>query len=861
MPDKHTLIVAGNGMVGQRLLELLVAHGANRDWELVVFGEEARPAYDRVALSSWFNGVTADELSLVPDGFFDQTGVTLHVGDRIVDIDRANKVATSAAGTCVHYDALVLATGSNPLVPPIPGRDLPGTHTYRTIDDLEDIAADAAHAKSGAVIGGGLLGLEAANALYALGLETHVIEFAPRLMPAQLDSVGGRVLRERIEALGIHVHVCAKTSEIVAAAGGHVTQIRFTNGASSDINLDVDLVVFSTGIRPRDDLARHIGLDIGERGGVVVDESCRTSDPAIYAIGECALAQGRIWGLIRPGYAMAEVVADRLVNGEASDAVFQGADTSTKLKALGIDVASLGDPHADDAGEAEAVMPIVHCDPVTGVYKKLLLDKKDRSIKGAVLVGDVTCYSALTQIRSGAMPMPESPGDLIISGRTGVTVGVAALADDATICSCNNVTKAQLITALDRGACDVAALKAQTKAGMGCGGCNALLADLVRQELTARGIKTTDHLCEHFAYSRQELYDIVRSREIRTFTQLLHEYGKGRGCEICKPAVGSILASLSRGYILDDEQAALQDTNDHFLANMQKDGTYSIVPRVPGGEITPEKLIVLGEIARDFSLYTKITGAQRIDLFGARVEQLPNIWRRLIDVGFESGHAYAKAVRTVKSCVGSTWCRYGVGDSVSLAIDLEERYRGLRAPHKIKLAVSGCTRECAEAQGKDVGVIATERGWNLYVCGNGGMRPRHADLFAEDLDVGTLVQYVDRFLMLYVRSAGRLERTATWIDKRPGGIPELRRIIIDDALGICADLETDMAAHVSSYECEWRATLADPRRLARFTHFVNSTDPDPDVVFVTERGQPRPAHNNQPRDGQRAKAAIPVSEP
>jgi nitrite reductase (NADH) large subunit len=388
---------------------------------------------------------------------------------------------------------------------------------------------------------------------------------------------------------------------------------------------------------------------------------------------------------------------------------------------------------------------------------------------------------------------------------------------------------------------DVGSVKKCTKAGTGCGSCVPVLQELIDAELAAGGKTVVKRLCPHFAMTRPELFELVRASGIRTFVELVERHGSGRGCEICKPTVASMFASLASGYILDGEQASLQDSNDHFLANMQRDGTYSVVPRVPGGEITPAQLIAIGEVARDFDLYTKITGGQRIDLFGARVEQLPAIWARLIDAGLESGHAYGKAMRTVKSCVGSTWCRYGVQDSVQMAIDLELRYRGLRAPHKFKLAVSGCARECAEAQGKDVGVIATERGWNLYVGGNGGMRPAHAQLLAEDLDDATLIRSIDRYLMWYVRTAERLERTATWQRKLPGGIDFVRRVVLDDALGIGAELEADMARHVASYRCEWAATLDDPSRLERFVTFVNSPEPDPTVTRVEIRGQRVPA--------------------
>jgi nitrite reductase (NADH) large subunit len=405
------------------------------------------------------------------------------------------------------------------------------------------------------------------------------------------------------------------------------------------------------------------------------------------------------------------------------------------------------------------------------------------------------------------------------------------------VCSCNNVTKDAVLAAVADGCADVAEVKACTRAGTTCGSCVPLLKSL----LAEAGVAQSKALCEHFAYSRQELFDLAQVRGIRTFSGLVAEYGTGRGCDICKPAVASILASLGTGHVLDGERAALQDTNDHFLANIQRDGTYSVVPRIPGGEITPDKLIVIGEVARDFGLYTKITGGQRIDLLGARVEQLPEIWRRLVAAGFESGHAYGKSLRTVKSCVGSTWCRYGAQDSVGLAIALELRYRGLRAPHKLKSAVSGCARECAEARSKDFGIIATDNGWNLYVGGNGGFRPRHADLLLTDVDTETLVRTVDRFLMYYIRTADRLQRTAAWIEGLDGGLDHLRAVIVDDSLGLCADLDAAMERHVAAYTDEWRDVLADPVKLRRFVSFVNAPEtPDPSISFVRERGQPVP---------------------
>ncbi len=830
--ERPTVVVAGNGMVGHKVVETLLAAGADARLDIVVFGEEHRLAYDRVGLSSYLAGTTAEELSLVAPGAYD--AITVHRGDRIVAIDREAAKVRSDAGTMISYDALVLATGSAPFVPPVPGRDLPGCFVYRTLDDLELIRDAAVGRRVGAVVGGGLLGLEAANALRNLGLETHVVEFAPRLMPAQIDEGGGAALQARIEELGAVVHTSMQTTEIVPGADGWVRAMRF---AEHD-ELEVDLVVFSAGIRPRDELARECGLDIGERGGVVVDEACRTSDPRIYAVGECALAAGRVWGLVAPGYDMARVVADRLLGGDTS---FTGAELSTSLKLLGVEVASFGDAFAASPG----AQSVVYSDAVRHVHKRLVLDGEDGRVIGGVLVGDASAYPMLVQMARGDLPTPEDPAQLILpkaDGGVGAGFGVAALPPGSMVCSCNNVTKGAICGAITDGALtEVADVKAATRAGTTCGGCTPLVTELLHDELRAAGAEIRTDLCEHFAFSRQELFDLIRVHRIGSFGELLSSHGQGRGCEICKPVVASILASQTGGYILEGEQAALQDTNDHFLANLQRDGTYSVVPRVPGGEITPDQLITLGSVAKEFGLYTKITGAQRVDLFGARVEQLPAIWSRLIDAGMESGHAYGKALRTVKSCVGRTWCRYGVQDSTEMAIRLELRYRGLRAPHKLKSAVSGCARECAEAQSKDFGVIATERGWNLWVGGNGGMRPQHAVLLAEDLDDDALIRLIDRYLMFYVRTADRLERTATWLNKLDGGIDHLRRVIVDDCLGIASELDDDMARHVATYECEWTATLADPQRRDRFRTFVNDERPDPSIRMVPERDQIRPA--------------------
>ncbi|MBC9716144.1 nitrite reductase large subunit [Streptomyces sp. TRM66268-LWL] len=826
--DRPTLLLVGHGMVGQRFLEALVERGATESHRVVVLCEEPRAAYDRVHLTSYFEGKSAEDLSLTPVDFMAKHGIELHLGEPAESIDRGARTVTTPSGRSFAYDVLVLATGSYPFVPPVPGKDAEGCFVYRTIEDLEAIEAYAKDSTRGAVVGGGLLGLEAAGALKGLGLSTQIVEFAPRLMPAQVDEGGGAALLKTITGMGLDVRTGAGTQEIVTDEAGRVTGMLLTDGTE----LPTDLVVFSAGVRPRDQLARDCGLDVGERGGIKVDEECRTSDDAVYAIGECAqTVDGKVYGLVAPGYAMAEAAADAIAGFPGS---FTGADMSTKLKLLGVDVASFGDAH----GATEGCLDVVYADSRSGTYKKLVIDP-DGKLLGGVLVGDADSYGMLRPL-TGSVP-PVSPEQLVLPAGAGgpVKLGPDALPDDAIICSCHNVTKGQIC------ACGtLPEVKQCTKAGTGCGSCVKTILQLLPQS----GDKG---LCGCFGHTRAELYEIVKVKRITSYARLLDEHGResargSEGCEICKPTVGSIIASLApsigaEGYVLAGEQAALQDTNDHFLANMQRNGSYSIVPRIPGGEITPEKLIVIGEVARDYGLYTKITGGQRIDLFGARVDQLPGIWARLVDAGFESGHAYGKALRTVKSCVGQTWCRYGVQDSVRMAIDLELRYRGLRAPHKLKSAVSGCARECAEAQSKDFGVIATASGWNLYVGGNGGMTPRHADLLAQDLSDTELIRLIDRFLMFYIRTADRLERTASWLERLEGGLDHLREVIVEDSLGLCDELESLMADHVAGYSDEWAETLRDPERLARFVSFVNAPGtPDPTVQFVAERDQMKP---------------------
>ena len=830
------IIVIGNGMVGYKFCEKFIAQASSENYSLKVFGEEPRPAYDRVHLSEFFSGKEADELSLAPVSWYQEHNIDLHCGELITKIDRKQKTITTRKGQSYPYDKLIIATGSVPFVPKIDGVDKKGVFVYRTIEDLEAIMdygkkVNQSGNKKAAVMGGGLLGLEAAKAVMDLGLETHVVEFAPQLMPRQLDKNGGQLLKEVIEDIGIKIHLSKNTTNI--NGNGKMTDMSFANGE----NLDVEMLVISAGIRPRDEIGKSCGLEIGERGGIVVNEKMQTSDSNIFAIGEVALYNKFTYGLVAPGYEMAEVAVAQILGNEEK-VMSPEVDMSTKLKLIGVDVASFGEALLEN-NEAQT---IVFEDKVNKTYKRINISPDGKKLLGGILVGEADDYNMLLQITKNGMALPPNPEDLILGARGGESVGgsVMDLPDEAQICACESVSKGGICDPLKSGECeDFKSICKLTKATTGCGGCKPMVADLVTETLKSLGKTVKQTICEHFKYSRRELYDIVKIRGIKTYDEALDECGNGDGCEVCKPALASIFAGIYNETAV--KQETIQDTNDRYLANIQRNGTYSVVPRIPGGEITPDKLIVIGQVAKKYNLYTKITGGQRIDLFGARVDQLPFIWEELINAGFESGHAYGKALRTVKSCVGSTWCRYGMDESVSFAVELEERYRGIRSPHKLKGGVSGCIRECAEARGKDFGVIATESGWNLYVCGNGGAKPKHALLLVESIDKETCIKYIDRFLMFYLKTAPPLTRTAAWLEKLEGGLSYLKQVVIEDSLGIAEQLEKEMKLMVATYKCEWKEVVENPELRKRFSHFVNSDDVDENIEFIPMRDQKMPS--------------------
>ncbi len=824
-----SVLVIGNGMVGYKFCEKLVAKTA-RSFKITVIGEEPTPAYDRVHLSEYFTHKSVEPLLMAPRQWYEEHGIELITGEMVVSVNRAEKRAITHTGRSLSYDKLVLATGSTPFVPKIEGSAKSGVFVYRTVEDLDAMESYSKKAKTAAVLGGGLLGLEAAKAAMDMGLKAHVIEFAPRLMPRQLDEAGSAMLQETLEAMGLSIHLGKSTASI--NGNDAMSSLTFTDNTS----LEAEMLIISCGIRPRDELAEAGGLEKGSRGGININEFTLTSDPDIYAIGEVASYKGLTYGLVAPGYDMATVAVEHIAGTDIKE--FAGADMSTRLKLIGVDVASFGDA----LDEEKKYRSIVYENKSKGIYKRINLSEDGKKLMGGILVGDASSYNMLFQTMLNGLPLPPHPEDMIMdNSRKGASAGntIDLLPDSAQICSCENVTKADLVQAIGGGVEQLAELKKCTGAGTGCGACSPMVSDILAASLKKMGKKVRKVLCEHFPYTRQELFDLVKVNNINSFDQLLADYGKGYGCETCKPAVASILASAWNDLILKHD--TIQDTNDRFLANIQKGGSYSVVPRIPGGEITPEKLIVIGQVAKKYELYTKITGGQRIDMFGARIDQLPDIWEELVNAGFESGHAYGKALRTVKSCVGSTWCRYGLHDSVSFAIRIEERYKGLRAPHKLKSAVSGCRRECAEALSKDFGIIATEKGWNLYVGGNGGANPQHAVLLAGDIDEETCISYIDRFLMFYIKTAEPLNRTATWMNKLEGGIDYLKQVVVEDSLGIGKQMEQEMELLIEAYSCEWKEVVNNPGLRAKFRHFINTPEADPTLQFEVQRGQKMPA--------------------
>ncbi|KAI0086009.1 nitrite reductase [Irpex rosettiformis] len=962
--SRKTIFVVGLGMVGIAFIEKILNLDTSMKYKVVTCGEESHLAYNRVSLTDYFQHRNVEKLYLNPLEWYtsqDPSRFEFFLNEAVVSISPSDHTVTTSTGRKVSYDICVLATGSDAIVPDFVDRGVKGVFAYRNISDLNALLQysdlEGVKGEPTAVVGAGLLGLEAAKALCDLShIPSNVSIIGRKAYPLnrQLDESGGEIVLRRIEALGVRFIGNVEPTALVTSRntdGEEVLEaLQLTNGSI----VPCKVAVFSIGIKPRDELALESGIvcegsSSGTRGkGVKVDDELRTSAQDIYAIGECASWNGRTFGLIAPGVEMADILAFNLTQtetevGEYAKRKMNTPDLSTKLKLVGVDVASFGDYFVDqmhasrsstkisrisnpsaassaplshnqqeplksmkptiwevsdlsdgkntttesgpimtrtrakdvsgvqlqavdtetksvkskaDASsprkrhglaanlEAVGVETLTYRDPFAGVYKKYIFTADGKYILGGMMVGDTGDYVRLLALVKKKKTLEVPPSQFIAGSSAGADDG-ADLDDDTQICSCHNVTKGQVAACVRDGADSINTVKQKTKAGTGCGGCVPLLTSIFKAEMVKSGHEVNNNLCPHFAMSRAELFNVTKIKKLKTFTDIMSSVGVNKdsvGCEVCKPAIGSILASLWNEHIMNPAHHANQDTNDRFLANIQRNGTFSVIPRIAAGEITPDKLIALGTVGKKYNLYTKITGGQRVDLFGAQKADLPSIWKELIDAGFESGHGYGKALRTVKSCVGTNWCRYGIGDSVGLAITLEERYKGVRSPHKIKGGVSGCVRECAEAQSKDFGLIATDKGWNVFICGNGGAVPKHAVLFATDVPPSKVVRIVDRFLMYYIRTADKLMRTARWLEQMDGGIERLKKVLLDDELGICAELEQEMDELVGTYFDEWKTVVDDQERQKQFRQFVNTDERVSSIEPIVQRGQLRPAN-------------------
>ena len=801
-----------------------------------------------------------------------------HLNTIVTEIHPSQKVVSTSRGDTVPYDYLVLATGSDALLPRhTPGHDAKGVFVYRTIDDLQKLIdySETCKGSTGAVVGGGLLGLEAAKAMMDLECfaKVKLIERNRWVMRRQLDSDAGGMVVELVRKLGLDVLLSKRVGKIEVDENNAVKGVLFEDGE----RMDCKCLMFGIGIKARDELARRAGIKCADRGGgIIIDPSLMTSEQNVFAIGECASWESQTFGLIAPGIEMAEVLAFNLTQAKVhTPRKFKRPDLSTKLKLLGVEVASFGDFFADRDGPKDLpvrrhgakkeilegaedkvkritdgpppppVKALVYKDPFSAVYKKYLFTLDGKYLLGGMMIGDTKDYVKLVPMVKNQKVLEVPPSEFIIGASKQGDDDGSDLTDDTQICSCHNVTKGDVAKVVKEGTCkSIGEVKSCTKAGTGCGGCMPLVQSIFNAEMKAMGTEVLNHLCPHFAYSRADLFNVIYVKKLKNFADVMKECGKepdSLGCEVCKPALASILASLYNQHILDKPLHGLQDTNDKFLANIQRNGTFSVIPRVAAGEITADKLIVIGTVAKKYGLYCKITGGQRIDMFGAKKHDLINIWTELVNGGLESGHAYAKSLRTVKSCVGTTWCRFGIGDSVGMAVRLEERYKSIRSPHKIKGGVSGCVRECAEAQNKDFGLIATEKGFNIFVGGNGGAKPRHSELLAKDVPPDDVIPILDRYLMFYMRTADKLQRTARWVEQLPGGIQYLREVVLQDKLGICAELEKQMGELIGTFFCEWTEVINNPERQKVFQQFGNTKQTQDTIEYINERDQPRPA--------------------
>jgi nitrite reductase (NADH) large subunit len=813
---RRRLVVAGNGMAGARVVEEILKRAPGM-FEIVMFGAEPYGNYNRILLSSVLNRTQrATEIFINPLSWYGKNGIALHAGVKAVRIDRERRVvigrplgrgaiayaAGDGEGPPVEegYDRVILATGSRPFVPPMEGFGQPGTFLFRTIDDCERIAEYAKSCRKAAVIGGGLLGLEAARGLLAHGVEVTVLEAAPHLMIAQLDPEAGQALKGTLEGMGIKVF-CEKVTTRIAGENGRITHLLMKDGS----RVETDMVVVSAGIRPITDLAVASGLAVDK--AIVCDDQMRTSDPEIFALGECVQHRGRIYGLVDPIWEQAGVLAD-VITGKDPDAAYRGSKLGTKLKVMGVELASMGETRP--AGPGDEV--VVYREPGRGVYKKLII--RDGTLAGAILLGETETSGALMQIFMSGAKVPARRADLLFGAPSGVSLlKVADLPDHAQICNCNGVTKKQIVEAVQGGCASVGKVGACTKAGTGCQSCKGLVAQLI--EATAGEVKADPS--EHYyvpgvPLEKSQLVAEIRARSIKSVSEVFAQLAGGREHAASKIGLASLLKSLWPGEYEDERDARF--INDRVHANIQKDGTFSVVPRIYGGVTSPAELRRIAEVAEKYKVpMVKITGGQRLDLLGVKKEDLPGLWR---DLGIPSGHAYTKAFRTCKSCVGTDFCRYGLGDSIALAQKIERRFQGVESPHKMKLASAGCPRNCSEAYVKDLGAVAIEGGlWEIYVGGAAGGTVRKGDLLCTVATHEEVLRIMGRFMQYYREHGKYLERSYHFVERV--GIATLRRILVEDSLGICARLDADIQKAVDAYVDPWKEEADLPKYPRQFS--------------------------------------------
>jgi nitrite reductase (NADH) large subunit len=798
------LVVIGNGMAGARVVEEILKREPGM-FDISMFGAEPYGNYNRILLSNVLNrSQAATEIFMNPLAWYRDNGITLHAGVKAARIDRDRRVvvgrplrrtdvpyasAFEGEGTPVEapYDHVILATGSRPFVPPMEGFGQPGTFLFRTIDDCERIAEYAKSCKRAAVIGGGLLGLEAARGLLTHGVEVTVLEAAPQLMMAQLDVESGRMLKATMEGMGVRV-LLEKITARIAAENGRITHLLMKDGS----RVDTDMVVVSAGIRPIVEVAQTSGLTVDK--AVLVDDQMRTSDPDVFALGECVQHRGKIYGLVDPIWEQANVLAD-VLTGKNPRAAYPGSKLGTKLKVMGVELASMGE--TKPASETDEV--VVYREEKRGIYKKVIL--RDEKLAGAILLGDASMSSTLMQMFLSGTKVPERRADLLFEAPEEKSLlQVLDLPDSVQVCNCNGVSKRQIVDAIKSGCGSVAKVGACTKAGTGCQSCKGVIAQLVDAYRDAAAVDASEHFyVPGVPLEKSELVIEIRRRGIKSVSEVFRQLAGGKEDAASKVGLASLLKSLWPGEYEDERDARF--INDRVHANIQKDGTFSVVPRIYGGVTSPAELRRIADVAEKYAVpMVKITGGQRIDLLGVKKEQLPAIWKEL---GIPSGHAYTKAFRTCKSCVGTDFCRYGVGDSIALAQKIERRFQGVESPHKMKLATAGCPRNCSEAYVKDLGAVAIEGGkWEIYVGGAAGGSVRKGDLLCTVDTHEEVLKYMGRFMQYYREHGKYLERSYGFVERL--GIENLRQVLVEDSLGICCHLDAEIQKAVDAYQDPWK---------------------------------------------------------